>query len=117
MLELEIGVKESAEFLSNLPASAQWMAALHGRIQSHRRIKGYVEWEYLNRNITEFQGLSVSDEADNYSSIRFSDFAESWNKWIDSLKYSEPEVTHKTASYLQDAYKPSRRKAVQSTTI
>ena len=35
---------------------------------------------------------------DNYSGIRLTDFATSWNNWIDTLGHSKPTVTHKCQS-------------------
>ena len=115
--DLEVAVDEREEFLNKLPASAQWMAKLHGKFRSSGRVKGRLEWEYFNENILRFQGVGPSDEADNYSSFNFSAFAKSWNKWVDSLKYQHAEVTYKTSSHLKDAYKSMKRRAVRDATI
>jgi hypothetical protein len=101
---------------SQLPASSQWMAMLHGKFRAYGRVSGNVEWEYFQSNITNFQG-GGTNEADNYSSIRFSDMADSWNKWVDSLGTKQPSVTYKTASYLKDAYKSMKRRARQQSTL
>jgi hypothetical protein len=77
---------------------------------------GNVEWDYFKNNISKFQG-GGGNEADNFCSIQFSAMAESWNKWVDSLGTRYPEVTYKTSSYLKDAYKSMKRRAVQSATI
>ena len=84
MLELDDDVEEKEEFLSlNLPASAQWMASLQGKYRPYGKVKGQSEWEYFKDNVSKFHGRG--DEADNYCSIRFSTFAESWNEWVDSI--------------------------------
>ena len=49
--------------------------------------------------------------------IRWSTFAESWNKWVDTLGHSKPTVTYKSASHLQDAYKSMKRRAVRQATL
>ena len=88
------------EFLNNLPASAQWMARLHGKFRSTGRVKTSLEWEYFEANIMNFQGRG-NDEADNYSAFQFSAFAESWNKWVDSLKFEHPGVPSKNCKLPQ----------------
>ena len=115
--ELEDGINELEALLaSQLPASSQWMAGLHGKFRPYGKVIGNVEWEYFTANLAKFQGRAI-DEADNHCSIRFSDFAESWNKWVDSLGVREPTVTYKTAAYLKDAFKSMKRRAVQSSTL
>ena len=59
---------------------------------------------YFTENITKYQG-STTDEADSYSLIRFSDFANDWNKWLSGLGNEKPKVTYKTAIHLQEAFK------------
>ncbi len=56
-------------------------------------------------------------EADNYSSISFSAFAEDWNKWVTSLGYTHSTVTYKTASHLQQAFKVAKKSANKKATI
>ena len=51
------------------------------------------------------------------TNIRWSTFAESWNKWVDTLGHSKPTVTYKSASHLQDAYKSMKRRAVRQATL
>jgi hypothetical protein len=78
---------------------------------------GNEEWEYFKSNVTKYQGSRDGYEADNYSSVRWSDFASAWNKWVDSLGTRSPTITYKTSAYLKDAYKSMRRQAVQSSTL
>ena len=99
-----------------MPASAQWMAQLHGRFRPYGKIVGNAEWEYFQSNIANFQGRD-ENETDNFSNIRWSAFAEAWNKWVDSLGATHPDVTYKSASYLKDAYKSMQRRMLQSSTI
>lgn len=73
------------------------------------------EWEYFKDNGGNFQG--GTDEADNYSGIRWSDFATSWNSWVDTLGHSKPTLTYKRASHLQNAYKSMKRRAVEAATL
>ena len=115
--DLEDGTNElEASLARQLPASSLWMANLHGKFRPYGRVIGNAEWEYFTANLSKFQGRTP-DEADNHCSIRFSDFAESWNKWVDSLGVREPAVTYKTAAYLKDAFKSMKRRAVQSSTL
>ena len=71
---------------------------------------------FYTSNIANFQGRD-ENEADNFSNIRWSAFAEAWNKWVDSLGATHPDVTYKSASYLKDAYKSMQRRTLQSSTI
>lgn len=105
-----------ANIACNLPASSQWMALLHGKYRPFGKVIGNVEWEYFKSNLSQFQGRDEY-ETDNYSSFRWSAFAESWNKWVDTLGAKHPEVTYKTASYLKHAYKIMQKNALQSSTI
>ena len=116
LAEDEDDVNERWEFLSQLPASAQWMAQLHGKFRSFGRVKTSLEWEYFKANIINFQGRG-SNEADNHSAYQFSAFAESWNEWVDSLKYDHVEVTYKTASQLKDAMKSMKRREICNSTL
>ena len=77
---------------------------------------GNVEWEYFKTNVMNFQGRDEL-ETDNYSSIRWSSFATSWNKWVDGLGVRHPEVTYKNASYLKQAYKSMQQRALQFSTL
>ena len=114
---LEDGTNEfEASLASQLPASSQWMARLHGKFRPYGKVIGNVEWEYFTANLTKFQGRDTN-EADNHCSMRFSDFADSWNKWVDTLGVREPDVTYKTAAYLKDAFNSMKRRAVQSSTL
>ena len=101
---------------SEMPASGQWMARLHGRFRPYGKIVGNVEWEYFQSNIANYQGRD-ENETDNFSNIRWSAFADAWNKWVDELGATHPEVTYKSASYLKDAYKSMQRRTLQSSTI
>lgn len=116
LISLEDQTNTEEAMITNLPASSQWMASLHGKFRPHGRVLGNVEWEYFKTNVSNFQGVA-DDEADNYSSIGFSAFAESWNKWVDSLGTKYPTVTYKTAAYLRDAYKSMKRRAIQVSTL
>ena len=53
---------------------------------------------------------------DNYSEIRLTDFATSWNNWVDTLGHSKPTVTHKCQS-LQEAYKTMKSRVVEAATL
>ena len=107
-----------ASLATELPASAQHMAALFGRCRPPGKVMANVEWEYFKNNLPNFQG-GGNTEADNYCSIRFSDFdtSWSWNEWVDSLGSTHPDVTYKTAAYLRDAYKCMKRRTVESSTL
>ena len=105
-----------ANFAVSMPASAQWMAGLQGKFRSYGKVIGNHEWEYFDSNLSRFQGKDET-EADNYSSIKWSKFAEAWNKWVDSLGTEHPEVTYKTVPYLKAAYKISERRTLQSSTL
>ena len=113
VLDLETPA-DNSDFLSNLTASEAWVARLHGRTRATSKVQGKEEWDYFNSNILSFQGQT--DEADNYTNIRFSDFAKHWNEMVDSLGTSKPSITYKNAAYLNDAYKRSARRANQDTT-
>ena len=102
-LDAEIGSKTLLN-ASPMPPSSQWLASLHGRARGSGKVRGHFEWDHFKTNILNFRGGAL-EEADNYSGVRFSDFAVSWNAWVDSLDVSKPEVTYKTATYLQEAYK------------
>jgi hypothetical protein len=110
---------EEAEMASNMPASAQWMAGLNGKFRPYGKVIGNTEWDYFKSNITKFHGSrdGYEADADNYSSIRWSDFTFSWNKWVDSLGVKSSDVTYKTAAYLKAAYKSMKRRAIQSSTL
>ena len=114
-LDAEIG-NENRSSIAPMPPSSQWLAALHGRARGSNKVMGHFEWEYFKTNILNFRG-GVSEEADNYTGYRFSDFAVSWNAWVDALGSSKPEVTYKTAAYLQEAYKQMKRRGVQDSTL
>lgn len=60
------------------------MAGLQGKFRPYGKVMGHHEWEYFDSNLSHFQGRDET-EADNYSSIKWSKFAEAWNKWVDSL--------------------------------
>jgi hypothetical protein len=119
--ELLDGVEydEEAEMATNLPASSQWMAGLHGKFRPHGKVIGNVEWDYFKSNITKFHGSrdGYEADADNYSSIRWSDFTVAWNRWVDCLGTASPDVTYKTAAYLKATYKTMKRGAIQSSTL
>jgi len=118
LLELDMEVDESTDFFNNpMPPPSQWLASLHGRSRACGKVKSHFEWEYFKNNLMDFHGGSGSDEADNYSAFRFSAFSESWNKWVDSLGSTLPEVTYKTAACLQDACKTMKRIGVQQATL
>ncbi len=110
--ELDVG----AEAAIDMPPSSKWLSTLTGRNRSTERIRSNDEWEYFKDNVDNFQGGGAS-EADNYSGIRWSDFATSWNSWVDTLRHSKPTVTYKSASHLQDAYKSMKRRAVVAATL
>ena len=116
---LDEGANEfEASLATELPASAQHMAALFGRCRPPGKVMANVEWEYFKNNLPNFQG-GGNTEADNYCSIRFSDFdtSWSWNEWVDSLGSTHPDVTYKTAAYLRDAYRCMKRRTVESSTL
>jgi hypothetical protein len=120
--ELLDGVEydEEAEMATNLPALSQWMAGLHGKFRPHGKVIGNVEWDYFKSNVTKFHGGrdGYEADADNYSSIRWSDFTVAWNRWVDSLGTASPDVsTYKTVAYLKAAYKTMKRGAIQSSTL
>ena len=121
VLELELAVDYDAEdglMLDHLPASTQWLAAIHGRDRAYGKAKGKEEWKYFNDNVTKYQHISgQSDEADNYSSIAFSTFADEWNKWVAALGRTYPAVTYKTASQLQEAFKRAKKHATEKATL
>ena len=105
-----------ADIANELPASSQWMALLQNKYRPEGKVIGNVEWEYFKANVMNFQGRDEL-ETDNYSSIRWSSFATSWNKWVDGLGVRHPEVTYKNASYLKQAYKSMQQRALQFSTL
>ena len=116
LLELDTGVRD--DVLSSLPASSRWLALNFGRWRPSGRVKGDDEWEFFKSNIASFQrGAGNTGEADNYSSISFSAFAEHWNSWVANLGTSKPNVTYKSASHLQDAHKSLQKRARRNSTI
>lgn len=118
MLELESQDNIPSEHLQvPMMASSQWLAALDGRARDKGKVKGHFEWEYFKSNVFNFRGRGDSDEADNYSGYRWSEFATSWNAWVDSLGATKPEVTYKTSAYLQEAFKLMKRRGVQDSTL
>eukprot|EP00986_Skeletonema_menzelii_P003893 scaffold1261_cov155-Skeletonema_menzelii.AAC.3 len=110
--EVDVGV----EALIKMPPSSRWLAKLTGRYRPAERVRSNDEWEYFKENLGRFQG-GGSSEADNYSGIRWSDFAACWNNWVDTLGHSKPTVTYKSSSHLQDAYKSMKRRAVEKATL
>ena len=117
LCDIEDGGDEvEVDMATRLQPSAQWMAQLHGKYRPYGKVLGNIEWEYFKSNVTKFQGRD-SDEADNFSSIRWSAFAQSWNKWVDGLGTRHSEVTYKSSSYLKDAFKSMQKRALQSSTL
>ena len=106
---------DHSDLLDGLTSSQAWLAKLHNRRRAISKVTGKDEWEYFNSNVARFQGRS--NEADNYCNIRFSDFANTWNSWVDSLGEGKPSVTYKNAAYLHEAYKSSLKSANRHSTI
>jgi hypothetical protein len=118
LLELETGLGDKEVLLNDLPESSCWLAVTFGRWRPSARVRGDVEWEYFSNNIGHFQcGAGGSGEADNYSGIRWSAFADHWNKMVASLGASNPNFTYKTASLLQDAHQRLQKRARRDNTI
>ena len=120
LLELDTGVGdiESENALTKMPESSCWLARHFGRWRPSGRVKGEEEWNYFNEHIGNFQGgAGNSTEADNYSSIQFTAFADHWNEWVASLGHDKPSVTYKSASHLQDAHKSMQKRARRSSTL
>ncbi len=118
LLELEAGVSDNV--LNSIPESSQWLATHFGRWRPSGRVKGNDEWEYFKENLPKFQrgsGNSIANEADNYSGIQFSAFADHWNEWVASLGHEKPTVTYKSASQLQDAHKSMQKRARRDSSI
>lgn len=105
-----------ATMASSLPASSQWMARLCGKFRPYGKVMGNTEWAYFKSNISKFQGRD-DNEADNYSSFKWSKMAECWNKWVDSLGTDHPEVTYKSVAYLKAAYKTMDTINLQAATL
>lgn len=117
LLGFETGVSES-NVSNSIPQSARWLATHFGRWRPSGRVRGKDEWEYFESNIINFQrGSGASDEADNYSSIQFSAFANHWNEWVASLGTNKPTVTYKSSSHLQDAHKIMQQRARNDSTL
>ena len=111
--ELDAGLDAAIK----MPPSSSWLAKLTGRNRPAEKVRSHEEWEFFKENVLRFQGGGEAGEADNYSGIRWSAFAASWNNWVDTLGHSKPTVTYKSASHLQDAYKSMKRRAVQQATL
>lgn len=117
LLELETEVTDEAALLNGVPESARWLALTFGRWRPSGRVKSSDEWDYFTTNIARFQGSGSTGEANNYSSIQWSAFAEDWNRMVTSLGSSNPNFTYKTASLLQDAHQTMQKRARRDTTI
>ena len=102
---------------SNFTAAAQWLAAVYQKDRPYARVKTNGEWDYFKANVMKFQGSSNEAEADNYSSIQFSAFAESWNAMVSKLGSKKPKFTYKLACHLKDAFKTHKKMAVEKTTL
>ena len=117
LLEIEVDDDEDENELmqENFTAATQWLAAVYQKDRPYGKVKTQEEWTYFNNNVMKFQGSSA--EADNYSSISFSAFADSWNGWVSKLGRRKPTVTYKLACHLKDAFKASKKRAVEKTTL
>lgn len=113
LLDMETPANTS-DFL-NLTGSQAWLAAVNHRKRADGKVSCKDEWDFFNANLLNFQGRS--DDADNYTNINFSAFSEHWNKWVDGLGKSKPDVTYKNAAYLNDAYKRSAKRATRNSTL
>ena len=82
------------------------MLASNARYRScNNKVNGKNKWAFFKEEYPKFQGAAGS-EADNYSSISWSAFADSWNEKVAKLTNGEqPEFTYKSASHLQEAFK------------
>ena len=88
-----------------------------GRYKSCNEVNGRNEWAFFKEEYPKFQGAAGS-EADNYSSISWSAFADSWNEKVAKLANGEqPEFTYKSASHLQEAFKKLGLRAREASTL
>jgi hypothetical protein len=116
LLELETGIPDEA--VNDLPDSSLWLALSFGRWRPSGRVKGHDEWQYFKDNIGKFQrGTGNISEADNYSEIQWSAYANHWNSMVTELGMDKPSFTYKTASLLQHAHKTLQRRNRRDTTI
>ena len=99
------------------PASAQWLAARMNRYRSCGKVRGETQWAYFKQEYLTFQG-AAGQEADSYSSINFSAFADSWNDYVAKLGHNEqPQFTYKSACQLKEAFKKLDQRARRHTTL
>ena len=112
----EVDRNLEAEAAIKMPPSSQWLAHLTGRNRPAEGVRTNEEWDYFKDQLQYFQGGGGA-EADNFSGMRWSAMARSWNEMIDSLGATKPTMTYKSASHLQHAFKIMRRRAVQQATL
>ena len=94
------------------------MLASNARYRScNNKVNGRNEWAFFKEEYPKFQGAAGS-EADNYSSISWSAFPDSWNEKVTKLANGEqPEFTYKSASHLQEAFKKLGLRVREASTL
>lgn len=105
----DVGDNVSCLQLQELTASAAWVAEKFGRKRGIKAVKTAVEKQFFQKNWTKFQ-KGVDDEtpeADNYSMVKWGEFARFWNlllKEEDDGNRPFTDMTYKTAPMLMAYY-------------
>lgn len=118
--------EESSERMQELTASAAWVAGKLGRKRGVRKVITDCEKEFFRKHYTRFQGGSTSatdgltDEADNFTSIRWGKFTCFWNAWVkdeEDDRRPASDMTYKTAFLLMDFYQEMKKAGNVAATL
>ena len=107
----------------DLTASASWVANLLGRQRGAKPVHTKAEKDFFREHYIRFQGSASKDqettEADNYTSIKWGEFARFWNATLeqeDKDDEARSDMTYKNAFSLMEYYKIMKREGNAAAT-